>query len=131
MSLLEQGDFTLHSGDKSWWKINCDAFKGQEAILARMIWEKLFPMDHYEQVIHPESRSESIVHSLAKELRKDCWKTSVNILLIDDVLTTGKSMEELKATINQEQYFVHGVVIFDRSSGKCPDWIKPLFTVNL
>jgi hypothetical protein len=44
-----------------------------------------------------------------------------------DVLTTGRGMEEARATLGwpNVRYPVVGVVVYAR--GPCPDWVKPLF----
>lgn len=48
------------------------------------------------------------------------------LLIVDDVLTTGISMQEMRDRFPLEEAI--GVVIFAR--GQCPDWIRPIFTVS-
>ena len=51
------------------------------------------------------------------------------ILIVDDVLTTGKSM--VKAMLDVKQCYeceVIGVVIF--ALGECPKWIRPIFSFS-
>ncbi len=57
---------------------------------------------------------------LSEALEQYCSEGPV--LICDDVLTTGGSMERMRERIGGETM---GVVIFSR--GKCPEWIKPLF----
>jgi RIO-like serine/threonine protein kinase len=47
---------------------------------------------------------------------------SLPTLIVDDVLTTGQSMEETRHYVHGD---VIGYVVFAR--GECPDWIKALF----
>lgn len=47
------------------------------------------------------------------------------ILIVDDVLTTGKSMKEQRG----KRIDAVGIVVFAR--GPCPAWIRPLFTCNV
>jgi hypoxanthine phosphoribosyltransferase len=63
---------------------------------------------------------------LAHALKQYATPISDTILIVDDVLTTGNSME--RAFKQFQPQHVMGVVIFAR--GKCPDWITPIFTLN-
>ena len=54
-----------------------------------------------------------------------------NILIVDDVLTTGKSMIERRQQLIDHKIkkeLIKGVVLFSR--GKCPKWVTPIFTLN-
>jgi orotate phosphoribosyltransferase len=46
-------------------------------------------------------------------------------LIVDDVLTTGKSMEEMRK--KHSNVLTIGVVLFAR--GKCPKWVEPIFNM--
>jgi len=50
--------------------------------------------------------------------------STANLLIVDDVLTTGSSMEEVRKEMGT-YYQSEGFVLFAR--GECPDWITPLF----
>jgi hypothetical protein len=47
-------------------------------------------------------------------------------LIVDDVLTTGTSMEEARKQLGWDD--ATGIVIFAR--GRCPDWILPIFDMH-
>lgn len=49
------------------------------------------------------------------------------LLIVDDVLTTGDSMERVRRV--RSEAIVQGAVIFAR--GECPDWITPLFQMRV
>jgi len=61
-------------------------------------------------------------------LQKYVDKDAKNHLIVDDVLTTGRTIEEARYSTwaeNPKNGDVFGVVIFAR--GKCPDWVYPIF----
>lgn len=131
MSLFEQGDFKLHSGDESWWRLNCDALTDEDiAVIARLLFHKLPPfMGVTCPASHEGSAAIRLVDALGQYLMPDTW----NILIVDDVLTTGSSMLELKqgyidfsnrTPTSFPMKFI-GAVIFAR--GPCPEWITPVF----
>jgi orotate phosphoribosyltransferase len=113
MNLFQLGDFTLHTGQKSLWKIDCDALTKEDwATLARMIYGIVPSFSFIEGV--PSGGL-----ALAEALQ--LYRSSVGeLLIVDDVLTTGTSMEELRAGRD-----AIGVVVFARRP--CPPWIKALF----
>ena len=134
MSLFQHGNFQLHSGDTSWWRIDCDDLSDAEVgILARLIHERV---GDYHGVICPESHFGSAAPRLRGLLDglphlNGSFGQPVRLLVVDDVLTTGNSMEEAKQLYKMQWPNVHGeitwvgAVVFAR--GKCPDWITPLF----
>lgn len=120
MSLFKLGEFTLHSGDKSYWKIDCDAFTNEDwDTIARMIYENV---GRFKKVIGVPRGG----LKLAKSLQLYCFPNPENpVLIVDDVLTTGNSMETMRLSIKQDCI---GAVVFAR--GKYPSWITPLFVAN-
>ena len=120
MTLFKTGYFTLHSGSKSYWKIDCDALTDNDwRTLAQMVYERV---GHFRRVIGvPQGGLK-----LALALRHLCFPNpEYPTLLVDDVLTTGASMEKLRETTAGACI---GAVVFAR--GACPDWIIPIFTVS-
>ncbi len=62
----------------------------------------------------------------AQALQKHC-EPGYPVLIVDDVLTTGRSFIHARAALgNPENVF--GVVVAAR--GACPDWVFPILTVN-
>lgn len=132
MSLFQQGKFTLHSGGESFWRIDCDDMTDAEiGIFARIIAAKV---GAFASVDCPPSHFGSAAPRLAEAMRQ--YKTYIPldpILIVDDVLTTGSSMEETR-----QKYIVHlperlrrpiiGAVMFAR--GECPDWVYPVWRLN-
>ncbi len=116
--MFVDGEFTSHSGLLLPFKIELDALTDSDwwtlaAAVARRVGRF--------HVAHGVPRGGI---RLACALCKH--ETGLNrdpLLIVDDVLTTGASMEEAR------QWFGHrktiGAVIFAR--GPCPDWITPLF----
>jgi orotate phosphoribosyltransferase len=114
-NLFEKKIFTMHSGDTGHWKIECDALTDAELnALAYIISSKL----KFSSVIGVPKGGIKIAKALDK------YKSNRGLcLIVDDVLTTGNSMEEVKK--QQADRDVIGVVLFAR--GKCPEWVIPLF----
>ena len=120
MGLFKLGDFTLHSGGKSFFKIDCDALTDEDwATLARLTYESV---PKFKKVIGiPDGGLK-----LAKALRAYRFPNPENpVLVVDDVLTTGKSMERVRQSVGANCI---GVVVFAR--GECADWITPLFRLS-
>ena len=120
MALFRLGEFILHSGSKSFWKIDCETLTDEDwATLARIIYESV---PRFRRVIGiPKGGMK-----LAEALEPYCsFEKGHPLLIVDDVLTTGKSMEKMKKDIGEDCI---GAVVFAR--GKCPDWIESVVTVN-
>jgi len=115
MSLFQRGRFQLHSGDVAYWKIDCDALTdGDIDTLASLAFDVLPSFGLVEGVPNGGLR-------LAASLQAYSRKGVDKLLIVDDVLTTGASMEEQRAGRD-----AIGLVIFAR--GPAPGWVTPLFT---
>ena len=115
MSLFQLGNFVLHSGQKSNWKISCDFLTRDDwDTLAAIAVERLPAFGSVEGVTRGG-------WEFAGSLRSYC--TRGPLLIADDVLTTGRSMEELRAGRK-----AIGVVVFAR--GPCLPWVVPLFSLT-
>jgi orotate phosphoribosyltransferase len=125
MGLFQIGDFTLNSGTKSNYKIECDALDDDDwNCLALLLKERTEPFsDVYgiprgglklEQILKPFATGQFYEHG---------------ILIVDDVYTTGGSFErfkkELLAPLPWNYPDPQGAVVFARSPVK--SWIVPLF----
>ena len=118
MNLFQKTKVKLSTGSISDFKIECDALTDEDwECLAYLISKRL---DFRLAVSVPTGGDK-----LAKALNKYCRAhIDYPVLLCDDVLTTGKSMEKrMEGLLNSDDTI--GVVVFAR--GKCPGWITPLF----
>lgn len=111
----------LHSGMLSAYKIDCDALDDDdiEAIAQRL--SDL--VDNFGFVLGIPTGGTRLANMLGLFLTGGCDTT----LIVDDVFTTGRSMEEARARLLPGPTI--GAVIFARSP--VPNWITPLCTVNL
>lgn len=125
MGLFQTGYFLLHSGLHSNYKIDADALSDEDiATIARMLVDRLAPFGEVEGVPQGGLR-------LANELRKYArpgverkgWYGATSLLIVDDVFTTGMSMEE-----HRGWRVAQGAVIFARE--ETPEWITPLFRMT-
>lgn len=120
-NLFQMKDFTRHSGDKAFFKIECDALTADDwACVAKMVAAKI----KFSEVFGVERGG--IPFSTALVCGDHCSKAGP-LLLVDDVLSTGASMEQKKlwAQHLMPQRRIIGVVLF--SLGPCPNWITPIF----
>jgi len=112
--LFVAGDFVLHSGGLSYWKIDCDALADSDTETLALLIAQQFHFDRCEWVATGGERLGKVLQGYLSS------RLPHNLLIVDDVLTTGASMEEQRA--GREAI---GVVIFAR--GPCPSWVTPLF----
>ena len=124
MALFKDGSFTSHSGEELPFKIECDALTDEDIwCIAKHIASKTsFGLVH--GIPRGGCRLQEALEPYA------CFEAPFNILIVDDVLTTGESMEEAKAAYPPQ---VHpndlvGWVIFARS--KPPDWVHTVFMME-
>lgn len=117
MSLFNLDQFKLHSGGISEWKIDCDALTDDDLkALALMLAERLPPFGTVVGVPQGGLR-------IARALRP--YITHGPVLIADDVLTTGASMEDMRRIVREPCI---GAVIFARTT-TVSDWIYPLFSM--
>ena len=118
MNLFQSGDFTLHSGERSALKIECDA-------LTTADWETLAAMVAaripFRFAVGVPKGGMGFARALLRH--EDRRRDDLPVLIVDDVLTTGASMEETRASMFTGPTV--GVVVFARR--ECPDWIRPIF----
>lgn len=122
MSLFNIKDVTLHSGGKSSWIVDCEALTDEDlATLAHMASKIL---GSFGEVVGVPRGGLRFAEALAEYAEND----SLDVLIADDVLTTGNSMEEIRKQYEASEATVQGVVMFAR--GDCPAWIIPLWRVD-
>jgi len=126
--MFKNGEFTSHAGKKLSWKIECDSLDRNDITT---ICELIASKFAFKEAYCPVTNSH-FVNDMTRFLNHyHATKNCSQILIVDDVLTTGKSMEERRQNlIRQNVLYSHikGVVLFSR--GECPRWITPIFTLN-
>lgn len=127
-SLFQIINFTTHSGLELSWKIEYDALTPEEwDALAQIVAKRLI---FREAIGVPSDNGEKFAQALNKYTSPE----SNIVLLVDDVLTTGASMEGLlQQAFEQRQKHgldsdYWGVVVFAR--GELPYWVLPIFQVG-
>jgi hypothetical protein len=124
LSLFQLGNFILHSGGESDWIINCGVLDDADIrCLAHLVRKLAGPFCTVTGIPRGGIR-------LAEVLQQYVTVYGPH-LLVDDVYTTGNSMETYKDKIVGYPNLppvVIGAVIFAR--GPCPFWVKPLFQVR-
>jgi hypoxanthine phosphoribosyltransferase len=114
--MFEHGAFTLHSASKSNFRIDCTSLTWFDyESLAAMVAPRLKPFGQVYGIPRGGLR-------FARALER--YETIGPRLVVDDVLTTGTSMEA------ERMYRDQGVVIFSRTKN-VPDWIHAIFTAEL
>lgn len=118
--------FKSHAGKSLKWKIECDNLSEEDIeCLAKLIYTKY----SYECISHPPTNSANVIDLINKLERHKSFNADYDYLIVDDVLTTGKSMNDIYEHLHTDYgYKIKGVVIFARS--ECPGWITPIFQLD-
>lgn len=115
MPLFRNKPFVSHSKQLLSFNIECGALSDEDFDTLAAIIAKQFRFSGIQGT--PGGQR------LAKALEKYVSKArSLPVLIVSDVLATGKTMQELRYAFGTHTI---GVVIFAR--GECPEWIHPLF----
>ena len=119
-NLFQSGQFKLNSGKVSNFKIECDALTQEDIdTFALLISQKY----KFKEVVGVPTGGIRIEDALKKYCIND---ESLPLLIVDDVLTTGGSMERYKNANEDLGYDnIIGVVLFARN--ECPQWIDCIF----
>jgi len=124
MNLFQLQETVLNSGQVSDFKIECDALTDADIeCLAAIIGKNII----FRNVVGVPTGGDRIAAALKKYEKPEF--EYLPTLIIDDVLTTGNSMEKMKVELKNVSPDIIGVVLFAR--GECPDWVFPLFSMNL
>lgn len=116
--MFVKGNVVLHSGEESFFKIECDHLTDDDIETLALIISERFDFSHVVGVPRGGER-------LAAALRKYAYCSrnyELPTLIVDDVLTTGRSIETFRKGVQGNSI---GVVIFAR--GVCPEWVRPIF----
>lgn len=131
VTLFKRGKFMSHAGLELDFKIECDALTDEDI---ECVAEYILSKTDFRFIVQGVPRGGN---RLAEALEKcagldDCPipEAPFNMMIVDDVLTTGMSMEKAKA---EQPAQVHpddvvGWVIFARS--KTPDWVNAVFSLH-
>lgn len=128
MTLFEQGDFTLHSGGKSKYRINCDVLTDSDLeMVAQVLTDRLPPFSEVHGIPRGGLR-------LAEIMKQHMMANAPNIVIVDDVWTTGRSMVELREAMQANVDLgvcVYGAVIFQRGIGQIPAWCVAFADIDI
>jgi orotate phosphoribosyltransferase len=121
MSLIKFANFISHSGLNLNYKIDCDFLTNEDIEEIAKIVNSEITFGSVYGIPRGGTRLEK---ALVKYINPNL--DSSKLLIVDDVLTTGNSMQEAKDKFTNCE--VIGFVIFAR--GPCPNWIWSLFTTS-
>lgn len=127
MDLLRLGNYVLHNGSKSRYKICCDVFSDSDwNVAATLIRAIVGPFRSVEGIPNGGTKLEEILKHYVDDRKEGPH------LVVDDVYTSGQSMETAKDLYKTKfdtlNYCVAGAVLFSR--GPAPYWISPVFQLN-
>ena len=123
MTLFKWGKFISHSGIELDFKIECDALTDEDIeCIAKYISSKV----DFSMVRGIPCGGCRLATALEKYT---IWKEPIKVLIVDDVLTTGTSMEKEKDSLLSQidSNNIIGFVIFARTTPS--DWINAMFTL--
>ena len=127
MNLFQSVDFVSHSGLELKWKIECDALSDPEWFtISQMIMEITSPFKEAIGIPRGGTKLGNLLNQYGTGKKED------PILLVDDVLTTGKSMVDYREEMDIERWqksCALGWVVFARI--KTPKWITALFQMPI
>lgn len=116
MTLFQLGNFTLHSGEQSDFKIDCDALTEADWECLTVMARKIIGSQYGDIVPVPRGGVKWW------EILSDFPHSGGPRLIVDDVLTTGRSMRETMTRPNDV-----GLVVFAR--GPLPPRVTALFAM--
>ncbi len=114
MTLFKNEKVISHAGLHLPFKIECDALTEEDIETIAAIISRKYK---FRAVCGIPRGGIRLAAALQKYLSNEGL-----VLIVDDVLTTGLSMEDARRQIGGDAF---GIVIFAR--GKCPEWVKPIF----
>ena len=123
--LFHSGDFKSHSGLNLSWKIECDALQDAEWFtISKMIMEISPPFRKAVGIPRGGVKLGNLLDAHGTGKKED------PICIVDDVLTTGESMNEFKRIKQwREPKKYIGWVVFARTPP--PDWVNVLFQMPI
>lgn len=128
MTLFSLGDYHLHSGGHSDWKIDCDALTDEDIETCAMLLHQRLPL--YCTVEGIPTGGDRLARVMAKHCSPKGWRH----LIVDDVLTTGDSMTKARRAAAERMGqdlldpSVIGAVLFARADP--PSWVSALWVLD-
>lgn len=93
MNLFQKGDYRLASGERSWFKIDCDALTTADlTVLAELLSERVEPFSNVYGVPTGGLR-------LASLMREYVTEGVDSVLVVDDVWTTGGTIRAFEKAV--------------------------------
>ena len=121
MTLINCEKFKSHSGLELDFKIDCDYLTDSDIECIAKLIAKRTAFGHVYGIPRGGMRLEKAL----KPYHNDNVST---VLVVDDVLTTGQSMEGIRVFFEEHGFDVIGWVIFARKTP--PEWVNAVFTLN-
>lgn len=115
MSLFQLGKFRSHSGVELDWKIECDALTDDDwAALAAIVARRLT----FRRVVGIPRGGLKFAAALERHVSVD----GMFVVIVDDVLTTGQSLEKMYERLRAEDADqpLLGLVVFARGTASIP-----------
>ncbi len=124
--LFVRETFVSHSGLNLDWKTDCDALSDGDLDTLAWFFARGLPYGRVYGIPRGGLR-------FARALEGHAKRKGPFLLIVDDVLTTGRSMAEAKAKFVDEgvdKESIRGAVIFSRTP-EIPPWITAIWTLSL
>lgn len=123
MNLFRNGLFSLSSGQHSLLKLDLDALSPLDWNTLALLALRLPTLQQgFGRVLGVPTGGTPFAKALGPFISKG------PTLLVDDVLTTGRSLETLRARLEDEGKTALGLVVFSR--GHPPEWVDALFYLH-
>lgn len=125
--LFDPAPFVSHSGVRLPFKVDCDGFSDDDiAALAQIAAGGFQRRRIHFGVVHGVPRGGL---RLAHAMTPYVTPASPGVLIVDDVMTTGASMEAARALHGAHNNGI-GLVIVERFHTRClPPWVYSIFTI--
>ena len=130
-TLFERGDFTLHGGGKSRWRINAEGLSDEDWDALVIAARPLMIGGRPRTIVGIPSGG--LAFAAAIERAYPVHPSGGGVLIVDDVLTTGRSMAEarlaaLSDSPQSEFRNSRGLVAFAR--GPLPGWVRAIWKLG-
>ena len=124
MNLFQLGEFKLHSGGTSLWKIDCDALSDEDIQTLAVMGKEALGCNVFGEVIGIPRGGLPLAQAM-----RQFSSPGAPPLIVDDVLTTGQSMRDKYNEIYTSGQRPIGLVIFARTVP--PHWVFSILQVCL